>query len=105
MVALVGFADVDAAVAAVVAWRDSLDALEAAELFLDAGLRLVCDAFGLAPPFAQAWPVYVLVEVAGHRDHTDELAAAVASTAAGDVAVATDAARQQALWRSSPMQG
>jgi FAD/FMN-containing dehydrogenase len=99
VVALVGFADVDAAVAAVAAWRDSLDALEAAELFLDAGLRLVCDAFGLAPPFAQAWPVYVLVEVAGHRDHTDELAAAVTRTAAGDVAVATDAARQQALWR------
>jgi FAD/FMN-containing dehydrogenase len=99
VVALVGFADVDAAVAAVAAWRDSLDALEAAELFLDAGLRLVCDAFDLAPPFTQAWPVYVLVEVAGHRDHTDELAAAVARTAAGDVAVATDAARQQALWR------
>jgi len=99
VVALVGFPGVAAAVEAVAAWRGDLDALEAAELFLDDGLRLVCEAFGLPLPLERSWPVYVLVEVAGQRDHTDELAAAVARSAAGDAAVATDAARRQALWR------
>ena len=99
VVALVGFADVDAAVAAVAAWRDALDALEAAELFLDAGLRLVCDAFDLAPPFARPgrctcwwrWPATATTPTSWPRPWR--------ARPRGDVAVATDAARQQALWR------
>lgn len=100
VVALVGFHNVAHAVAAVATWRSALDCLEAAELFLDGGLRLVCDAFGLAPPFDRAWPVYVLVEVAAVHDPTDDLAGAVASASdVGDVAVAGDPARREALWR------
>ncbi len=99
VVALVAFADVATAVEAVASWRSALDTLEAAELFLDGGLALVCDAFGLAPPFVDRWAAYVLVEAAGHHDPTDGLAAAVATTDAGDVAVATDASRRSALWR------
>ena len=98
--ALVGFRDPAAAVAAVGMWRAQLDSLEAAELFLCDGLALVCDAFDLPLPFATNWPAYLLVEAAGHRDPTDDLAAAVASAdGVADVAVATDEARRAALWR------
>lgn len=100
VVALVGFGNIADAVAAVATWRSALDSLESAELFLDAGLRLVCDAFGLAPPFDRSWPAYVLVDVASVHDPTEDLAAAVGSVASvGDVAVASDAARREALWR------
>lgn len=98
--ALVAFDTVDAAVAAVATWSSALDSLEAAEIVLDAGVRLVCDALGAVSPFQRTWPVYVLVEAAGHDDPTDDLAAAVASVAdVQDVAVATDRPRRLALWR------
>ena len=98
--ALVAFETADDAVAAVAAWRSSIDSLEAAEIVLDAGVRLVCDALGAAEPFERAWPVYVLVEAASHVDPTDELAAGVSGVASvRDVAVATDRPRRQALWR------
>jgi FAD/FMN-containing dehydrogenase len=100
VVALIGFGDVEAAVAAVASWRSVLDTLESAELFLDTGLQLVCDAFGLPPPFQRAWPAYVLVEAAAVDDPTEQLAAAVGSISkVGDVAVAADPARRDALWR------
>ncbi len=100
VVALVAFDGVADAVDAVRRWRSALDTLEAAELFLDAGLQLVCDAFALAPPFPTRWPVYVLVEAAAHDDPTPALAAAVAATpTAREVAVATDPTRRRALWR------
>jgi FAD/FMN-containing dehydrogenase len=99
--ALVGFTSLEAAVRAVGEWRSAVDSLEAAELFLDAGLRLVCEAFGLPAPLADAWPAYVLVEAAGHDDPSVALAAAVANAAgAGEVAVAVDESRRRALWRS-----
>ncbi|HVV37739.1 MAG TPA: FAD-binding oxidoreductase [Acidimicrobiales bacterium] len=80
--------------------RRSLPAAESIELFFDDGVRLVCDAFGLAPPFADVDGGYVLVEAADTSDPTPALAAA-ADTLGGvaDVAVATDAARRAALWR------
>ena len=100
VVALVAFDTLADAVGAVASWRSSLDCLEAAELFLDEGLRLVCDTFALPAPFTSRWPVYVLVEVAAHHDPTDELAAAViASANVGDVAVAADTSGRRALWR------
>ncbi len=100
VVALIAFDGVADAVDAVSRWRSALDTLEAAELFLDAGLQLVCDAFALAPPFPTRWPAYVLVEAAAHDDPTPALAAAVAATpTAREVAVATDPTRRRALWR------
>jgi FAD/FMN-containing dehydrogenase len=100
VVALVGFVDVARAVDAVVRVRAAVDDLEAAELVLDSGVQLVCDAFALSPPFDRAWPAYVLLDAAGHDDPTDALAGALASLdGAGDVAVASDVARQAALWR------
>lgn len=97
--ALVGFASVGDAVAAVAAWRRALPSLEAAELVLDDGLRLVCEHLGVAPPWPRAWAAYVLVDAAGAEDPTDELAAAVAATPqAGDVAVGVDGPSRAALW-------
>ena len=98
--ALVAFDSIADAVDAVGMWSCTLDSLEAAEIVLDAGVRLVCGVLGLAAPFDRPWPAYVLVEAAGHDDPMDDLADAVAGVASvRDVAVATDGLRRQALWR------
>lgn len=100
VLAVVAFGSVEAAVAAVAAWRVGLRDLEAAELVLRDGVQLVADTFGVAVPFAEPHPVYVLVEAAGASDPTDDLAAAVTGVEGVlDVAVAVDAARRAALWR------
>jgi FAD/FMN-containing dehydrogenase len=77
-----------------------LASLDAVELFVEAGLDLVRGRLGLAAPFAEAHAAYLLVEAAGHRDPTDELADAVdAHAGVRDVAVAGDAVRRAELWR------
>lgn len=78
--------------------RDRLEELEAAELVLDPGLRLVCETTGAPPPFAEHWPAYLLVECRSDHDPTERLAAVVGETTVGDVAVATDTARRGDLW-------
>jgi FAD/FMN-containing dehydrogenase len=103
--ALVGLPDAGTAVRAVAAWRAAVPELEAAELFLAAGLDLVCAAFGLAHPFPARPPVYVLVEAGGVDDPTERLAAALeeslAAAGMGDdaVAVATEPGTRAQLWR------
>ena len=98
--ALLAFDDVRDAVEAVRHLRTHLDALESAELVLDAGVRLVCDAFDVRPPFAEPHPVYVLIDVADSHDPTDEVATAVSAlTTMRDAAVATDGAQRAVLWR------
>lgn len=100
VLAVVAFATVDDAVAAVAAWRLGPPDLEAAELVLHEGVALVAATYGLATPFPVPHPVYVLVEAAGAADPTDALADAVAGVEGVlDVAVATDDARRSALWR------
>ena len=98
--ALLAFADAHAAVEAVSDLRSRLDSLESAELVLDAGVCLVCEAFDLRSPFADPHPVYVLIEVADSHDPTDDVASAVgALTTMRDAAVATDDAQRALLWR------
>jgi len=98
--ALLAFAEVGAAIEAVSHLRGRLDALESAELMLDAGVRLVCEAFDLRPPFAEPHLVYVLIEVADSHDPTDDVAEAVgALTTMVDAAVAADDAQRDLLWR------
>jgi FAD/FMN-containing dehydrogenase len=100
VVALAGMPDVREAVAAVARWRALVPDLEAAELVLAAGVDLVCERHGLAPPLPGRWPAYVVVEAAGVSDPTEALAAAVGDDGAvGDVAVATDAPRRAQLWQ------
>jgi FAD/FMN-containing dehydrogenase len=99
--ALVGLRAASDAVEAVAAWRAAVPDIEAAELFLAAGLDLVRGAFGLPAPFAARPPAYLLIEAAGPRDPTEDLAAAIGSWGIDDdaVAVATDESRRAELWR------
>jgi FAD/FMN-containing dehydrogenase len=99
VVALVALASVDDAVAAVGRWRRQLDCLDAAELFLADGLRLVCEVTGRPPPFAEWHAAFLLVEASAAVDPTDALSAClVADDVVRDVAVATDERRAADLW-------
>ena len=100
---LLAFADADAALDALVTLRRLLPGtLEAVELFLAGGVALVCHHLGLAPPFGRLDPVYLLVEVAGAHDPTEELAEAVVDGVgdrALDGAVESEPAGRARLWR------
>jgi FAD/FMN-containing dehydrogenase len=100
---LLAFADAGAALEALVVLRNRLpQVLEAAELFLAGGVALVCDHLDLPPPFGRLDPVYLLVEVAGSHDPTDELAEAVVDGVgdrALDGAVESEPAGRARLWR------
>jgi FAD/FMN-containing dehydrogenase len=112
-VALLAFDDVSAAVVAATSLRCWRAVLEAVELFLGAGMSLVCSQFGLqspfpdarararAPaPFDQPYAAYVVIEAAGAEDPTDALALIVESLAGvRNVALASSGAQRAALWR------
>ena len=99
-VAVLAFPTVAAAVGAAALLRRSLPTLEACELFLAAGVELVCSVTGMHPPFATLHPVYLLVEAADQSDPTGPLAeVAGAADRVIDVAVATEPARRAELWR------
>ena len=98
--AFVAMSSVEAAVAAAARWRASVTSLEALEMMLHDGVALVSTALGVPMPFADPSPVYLLLEAAGTHDPTDEVADAVAGVdGVVDVAVATDRARRDQLWR------
>lgn len=100
VVALLGFAAIEPAVAATGVLRRRLPSLEAAEVFVAAGLDLVCSVTGLAPPLPDRHHSYLLVECADRVDPTDELAGAVGDLSGVEgVAVATEAGRRAELWR------
>jgi FAD/FMN-containing dehydrogenase len=100
---LLAFADAESALEALVALRRRLPgSLEAVELFLADGVALVCDHLGIPPPFGRIDPVYLLVEVAGAHDPTEELAEAVVDGVgerALDGAVESEPAGRARLWR------
>ncbi len=106
--ALIAFDSPEAAFAAVAPLRRTVTDLQGLELFFADGLALVCDTFGLAPPFSENHAAYLLVEGAGRQGVMDRLGEDLAaldttfSDVAGsfsDVAVATSGAQQAALWR------
>jgi FAD/FMN-containing dehydrogenase len=98
--ALLRFDDPSAACVAAESLRRLLPTVESVELFFDAGVRLVCDSFGISPPFADVVGGYVLIEAADTVDPTPSLAAAVESlSGVADVAVATDSTRRALLWQ------
>jgi FAD/FMN-containing dehydrogenase len=100
--ALLGLAGTAAAIDVVVALRRDVPALEAAEIFYQEGLELVCRHARLAAPIAGRWGAYLLVECAG--TDADSLAGALfrCLTAAGvdeeATAVATEVAGRRQLW-------
>ncbi len=96
--ALVAFDDVGAAIDAAQRWAAADDEIESLELMLDGGMQLVCEQFSLAPPFTDNHAAFVLVEAAGDA----ETEARLASTLGDDgvaVAVASETAQRQRLWR------
>ena len=99
VVALCAFDSVEAAVATTAVVRRTVTALDAAELFLAAGLALVREVAGLPAPFPGEHPAYVLFEASGPEDPSDALAVALdGRPGLLDVAVASDDARRAALW-------
>jgi FAD/FMN-containing dehydrogenase len=100
VVALLGFSSTGAAVEAASVLRRALPDLQSLELFLQAGLELVCRVTGLPRPFTAAHPAYLLAEAAARHDPMPALVEVLdAMEAVADVAVATDASRRARLWR------
>ena len=98
--ALIRFDSIDDACVSAEMLRRVLPNAESIELFFADGVRLVCDAFNLPPPFTDVDGGYVLVEASDTTDPTDALGVAVAAlTGVSDVAVATDSGRRAALWQ------
>jgi FAD/FMN-containing dehydrogenase len=98
-VALVGVADVAAAVSLLTQLRAAVSGLAAAELFLADGLALVRRHTGMADPLGSAAGAYLLVEVDGSAARLAE-ALADASGVHGvvDAVVADDASGRERLW-------
>jgi FAD/FMN-containing dehydrogenase len=103
--ALIGVAGTAAAIELVTALRRHVPALEAAEIFYQEGLELVCRTAGLVSPLgsplAGRWRAYLLVECAGADDTvTDQLAQCLATAGVDDeaTAVATTPKGRQNLW-------
>jgi FAD/FMN-containing dehydrogenase len=97
--ALVGFGSIDAAVRAVGIVRRSVPGLEAAEVVLADGARLVAEHTGVAPVLDPGTPVQLVLEAVGPPDPTDALAAALERLdGVTEVAVASDPVRAAGLW-------
>jgi FAD/FMN-containing dehydrogenase len=100
VVALLAFSSTSAAVEAAFLLRRALPDLQSLELFLAAGLDLVCRVTGAPRPFADPHPAFLLAEVAGPTDPLPAMAAALDSVPSlADVAVVTDPTRRAQLWR------
>ncbi|SES19947.1 FAD-binding oxidoreductase [Actinokineospora terrae] len=96
--ATLAFDRTEDAVAAIGALR-VLPSLTSAEVFYDDGLRLVCAHRQVAPPFAESYPVYLLVECTADVDPTESLGEVV-ETLQGlrDSALAVDESSRRTLW-------
>lgn len=97
--ALVGFGSIRDAVHAVGRLRRRIPGLEAAELVLADGARLVAEVTTVAPVLDPIPPVQVVVEAVGPPDPTVQMAECIeALDGVTAAAVATDPARAQGLW-------
>lgn len=103
-VALLALDSTNAAVAALDALRLRLTAIESAEFFLADGLALVRAHTGLAAPVPGDHAAYLLVEVAGREDPSDDLYAALEAAGEAvpgidDVVIGADGPSRERLWR------
>ena len=100
-VAVIGFTDAAAAVAAAGWLRRELASVLALELFTDAGMELVMRHARTAAPFAARRPFYLLVEAGSDAaDPTDELVATLEELDPGEAAaVAADPPGRHRLWQ------
>ncbi len=97
VVTLVGLPDATAAAGLLASLRVEAPSLEACELMTDAGMELVLrhQRRDRAVPRA---PTYVLAELAGSHDPTDELAAALQHAGIDDAAIADDTTSRKRMW-------
>jgi FAD/FMN-containing dehydrogenase len=98
--ALVALPDAHVAVDLVTGALRSLSSLEAAELTLVDGMRLVCEHAGLPEPIglAEGATAWLTVEAASSQDPTDELAEALADDRVLAAAVGADSPSRARLW-------
>lgn len=99
-VALLGLESTSGALDVIDRLRANLPGLQAAELFFEDGLELVRSHARLGPPLARAYPVYLLVEVAGRVDCTDDLlnALTVLDLPEDAAAIGVDTSTVTKLW-------
>ena len=97
--ALVALPSADAAAALLGTLRTRLPSLEAADFFLDDGLRLVLDHLHTSSPLPTPAPFYVLLECAASDDPLPELGDALADAGLDDALIADDSASRERLWR------
>jgi FAD/FMN-containing dehydrogenase len=99
-VALLGLASTTEAVTLAGSLRRALPDLAAAELFFDEGMELVVRHAAAERPFRDRHAAYLLLEVDGEADPTDQLASAVAEApGVGDAVIASDEAGRARLWK------
>ena len=100
VVALLGLGGVSEALGALEVLRRRAEGLQAAEVFFEDGLDLVCSYSGVGTPFAARHPAYLLVECAGVRDVSESLFEALTGFGVDDsaTAVANDPAGMDRLW-------
>lgn len=98
--ALVGYPSIVDAVEAGRSLRRIVEGLEAVELCIDSGMRLVCAHLDVPLPFAGDHAAYLVVEATGTEDPTPSLQAGLEAVGpVEDAAVAIDAGRRADLWR------
>ncbi len=96
--ALVAVASISDALNTLQSLRARLPSLEAADYFHSDGLRLVLEHTGLKSPFSVAYPVYLLVEIAG-PGAMDDLAGALSHIAqVQDAAIGEATSERRRLW-------
>jgi FAD/FMN-containing dehydrogenase len=100
VVALLGLPGTAEALAALEVLRRRAEGIQAAELFYQDGLELVCSQGGLAAPLPEEWPAYLVVESAGFDDPSESVFEVLAELDLPETAtaVATDRAGQSRLW-------
>jgi FAD/FMN-containing dehydrogenase len=79
--------------------RPELPSLHAAELMTDEGMRLVLDHLRTSSPLPSEHPAYLLIEVAGRSDPTEELVSALDGAGVQDAAIADESGERERLWR------
>ncbi len=99
--AMVEFASIGDAIAAVGSLRRQIDSLLALEIMTRAGLELVAATFGISPPapIAAASEALLIVEAGGASDPSDRIGVVLdAVPGARAVAVAASARERAAIW-------
>ncbi len=100
VVAMLGLDGIGSALVALDVLRRRAEGLQAAEVFFEDGLDLVCAYSGAGDPLPRRWPVYLLVECAGVRDVSESLFEALVALGLEEsaTAVADDPAGAERLW-------